>query len=301
MTTELLKTGKHTVTAITRADSQSKLPQGVLVKKVDYNDTAALVQALTGQDALVITMGGMALPDIQTKLIQAAGEAGVPWIFPNEWSPDTAHEGLCKDVKPFGDKKRFREQIESLSGTSYVAVVTGFWYEMMLGMGPATFGFDFQGKTVTLFDEGETKICLSTWPQVGRAVAALLSLPIEPEGGDSDRCLARFKNKFVYVNSFTVSQKDILDSVLRVTGTKVDDWKVSSIPAQERYDEGMEAVKKGDRMGFARSMATRVFFSDGVGDYEKTKGTVNNLLGLPEEDIDEATERAIERSKKPQW
>jgi hypothetical protein len=31
---------------------------------------------------------------------------------------------------------------------------------------PVAFGFDFANHTVTLFDEGNTKICVSTWPQV---------------------------------------------------------------------------------------------------------------------------------------
>jgi len=86
---ELLKTGQHTVTAITRADSQSKLPEGVKVKKVDYSDPSSLVEALKGQDALVITLSGYTPPDTQSKLIQAASDAGVSWVLPNEWSPDT--------------------------------------------------------------------------------------------------------------------------------------------------------------------------------------------------------------------
>lgn len=104
MTEALLKGGKHTVTAITRSGSQSVLPDGVTVKEVDYSKHDTLVQALKGQDALVITLGGFAPKEVQDSLIDAAGEAGVPWIFPNEWSPDTAHEGLVKDVAMFAPK-----------------------------------------------------------------------------------------------------------------------------------------------------------------------------------------------------
>lgn len=46
MTEALLKTGKHTITAITRVDSQNKLPEGVISKKVDYNKPESLVEAL---------------------------------------------------------------------------------------------------------------------------------------------------------------------------------------------------------------------------------------------------------------
>jgi putative NADH-flavin reductase len=101
-----LRTGKHDVTAISRFDSQSKIPEGVAVSRVDYAKPATLVDALRGQDALVITMGSMADKDTSAKLINAASEAGVQWILPNEWSPDSDDEGLVRDVfiyKPKGE------------------------------------------------------------------------------------------------------------------------------------------------------------------------------------------------------
>jgi hypothetical protein len=300
MTEALLKTGRHTVTAITRVDSNGTLPEGVQVKKVDYSNPSSLVEALQGQDALIITMAPMAPPDTQSKLIQAAADASVPWVLPNEWSPDTANEALVKDVFPFQKMRKARDLIEQLGKSSYTAVITSFWYEWSLAF-PASYGFDFANRTVTLFDNGETKINTSTWPQVGRAVASLLSLPIHLEGQDKDRCLDRFRNSQVYVSSFTVSQKDILDSVLRVTQTSLDDWKVTKEPAKERYLGGIEAMKKGDMMGFARMMYTRVFYPDDSGNFEKTKGTSNDLLGLPKENIDEATKVAIQRSKETSW
>ena len=105
----------------------------------------------------------------------------------------------------------------------------------------------------------------------------------------------------VYVNSFTVSQKDMLESALRVTGTKEDNWTITKEPAQERYSAGLNDMKEGKRIGFAKVMCTRVFYPDGCGDFEHNKGTLNSLLGLPKDDIDEATKAAIERSKVANW
>lgn len=105
MTEALLKTGKHTVTAITRADSQSKLPEEVAVETIDYNKPETLVEALRGQDALLITLSGRApIKEVEEQLVNAAAEAGVPWILPNEWSPDTANEAMVKDVMVFQPK-----------------------------------------------------------------------------------------------------------------------------------------------------------------------------------------------------
>lgn len=132
-------------------------------------------------------------------------------------------------------------------------------------------------------------------------MAALLSLPIKPEGSNREACLESLKNKVVYINSFTVSQKDMLESAARVTGTKQDDWTIAKEPSHERYASGLAEIKEGQRIGFAKMMYTRVFYPDGCGDFENNKGTINSLLGLPKEGIDEATERAIERSNAPSW
>lgn len=102
----------------------------------------------------------------------------------------------------------------------------------------------------------------------------------------------------VYVKSFTVSQKDMLESVMRVTGTDEVDWHITKQSSQERYDSGMKAMQEGDRSGFVRMMYTRVFFPDGSGDHESRRGVANRLLGLPEEDIDEATRAAVRRTKE---
>ncbi|KAK0925788.1 hypothetical protein LTR91_015082 [Friedmanniomyces endolithicus] len=297
MASELLKTGRHTVTAITREDSTSTLPPGVQTAKVNYDDQASLVTALQGQDALIITMGTQAPPDTQSKLLRAAAEAGVPWVLPNEWSPDTTNAGLCRDVFIFAKAGAVREEIRKLGVSSYLAVTTGFWYEWSLAI-PDAFGFDFEGKTVTLFDEGETRMNISTWPQVGRAVAALLSLPIKAGGGGKEEaCMDYYRDGQVYVSSFCVSQRDMLASVLRVTGDKGSDWTIKKERAVERFEAAREAMQKGDRMAFARWMYTRVFYPDGSGEYGKTKGLANEVLKLPEESIDEATKAAMERAR----
>lgn len=106
-----------------------------------------------------------------------------------------------------------------------------------------------------------------------------------------------FKNKVVYVKSFTISQKDMFHSALRVTGTTENDWQITSQPVKERYLTGLKEMQQGSRAGFAKMIYSRIFYPDGHGDFEHGKGTINALLDLPEEDLDQATEAAIERSK----
>jgi hypothetical protein len=188
-----------------------------------------------------------------------------------------------------------RKAITDVGKSSYIPVCTGFWYEYTLA-NPAAFGIDLLERSVTFFDEGDTKISVSTWPQIGRAIVALLSLPIKSEASDKGPCLESFKNRVVCINSFTVSQKDMWQSALRTSRTKEDEWTITKQPAQERYSSGLKEIKEGKRIGYAKMMYSRVFYSDGCGDFEYNKGTLNSLLGLPEESIDDATKVAIERS-----
>ncbi|KAJ5248466.1 hypothetical protein N7489_002204 [Penicillium chrysogenum] len=185
-----------------------------------------------------------------------------------------------------------------MSLAQLISAKSSFWYEWSLAI-PSAFDIDFAKRTVTLFDEGEAKISTSTWPQVGRTVAGLLSMPIKAEGGNG-ACLENLKNQVVYADSFTVSQKDMLESAFRVTGTTEKDWTITKESAKERYENGVKEMNQGDRIGFVKMLDTRIFFEDGAGNFE-SKGTQNGLLGLPKEDIDEATRAAIERSKSTTW
>ncbi|EXJ67659.1 uncharacterized protein A1O5_09005 [Cladophialophora psammophila CBS 110553] len=297
LTEALLKTGKHKITALTRPESTTKPADGLVVRKVDYNDPAALVDALRGKDVLIITMAVMAPKEVQSNLINAAAEAGVAWVMPNEYGIDKTNASLAKDVLIAEPLIKTCEYIESL-GLSWIGLTCGFWYEFSLAGEECRYGFDFTTKTVTFFDEGTTKINTSTWNQCGRAVASLFSLKVLPEDAhDTSPSLSRFRNKSVYISSFLVSQRDMLASVLRVTSAGDDDWTIKHENTQERYKKAVEDMQKGEMSGFVRLLYTRVFYRDGGGDYESAKGTANTLLGLPGEDLDEATRRAVEMAE----
>ena len=77
------------MTAITREGSKSKIPEGVKAANVNYDDENTLVEALKGQQALIVTMRtGPEGKEATLKLIRAAAKANVDWIMPNEYCPD---------------------------------------------------------------------------------------------------------------------------------------------------------------------------------------------------------------------
>jgi hypothetical protein len=145
-------------------------------------------------------------------------------------------------------------------------------------------------KKIIFYDDGNTKVNVSTWEQCGRAVAALLSLKELPEDEkDRSPTVSSWRNKPLYVASFLVSQKDIFESWKRVTGDKDEDWTVSYQPAVELYQEGLVRFQNGEEEGRAQAMYARNFYPNGGGDFEHSRGLANAQLVLPQEDLDERT------------
>ncbi|GIK07140.1 hypothetical protein Aspvir_002795 [Aspergillus viridinutans] len=292
----LLKTGKHTVTALTRKDSSNKLPEGVVAAPVDYDDEATIVAALKGQQFLIITMAPTAPRDTHSKLVQAAAKAGVPYIMPNGYGGDIDHIKLGQDTLLGPMAKANRDEIERL-GMQWITVCCGFWYDYSLAGGEARFGFDFDKRSLTIYDDGNTKNSTSTLSQVGRAVAKVLSLNVLPEHeNDTSLTLSTFLNKGVYIKGFVVSQNDMFESVKHVTGTTEADWTITHEDTKKRYEEGLALVKSGNMAGFSKLLYARAFYPDDPSEFSAK--AENELLGLPEESLDEATQVGIDLVKE---
>jgi tryptophan synthase beta chain len=294
----LLKTGKHTVTALTRKDSSNGLPGGVLIARVDYDYEATIVDALKGQQFLIITMAPTAPRDTHSKLVRAAAKAGVPYIMPNGYAGDIDNIKLGEDTLLGPVAKANRDEIERL-GMQWITVCCGFWYDYSLAGGEARFGFDFDKRSLTIYDDGSTKISTSTLSQVGRAVAKVLSLNELPQDeSDKSLTLSTFLNKGLYLKSFVVSQNDMFESVKRVTGTIDADWTITHEDTKKRYEDGLALVKGGNMAGFSKLLYARAFYPDDTSDFSAK--AQNELLGLPEESLDESTQVGIDMVKELQ-
>ncbi|KAK2772882.1 hypothetical protein CKAH01_13786 [Colletotrichum kahawae] len=269
--------GKHQVTALTRVESTSTFPDDVLVKRVDYDGQSSLVDALRGKDVLIITLAVNAPQDQEAKLIEAAAEANVAWVIPNEWGLDSDDRSLAEDSILGELKQKTRRHIESLGKSSWVSLVCGFWYEFSLAGGAERFGFDFPNQ------------------QCGRAIAQVLSLDIHAAGDKKDGpTLSQFKNRPVYVSSFLVSQRDMFESVLRVSGAVEANWNVKYEDVKQRYDEGRAEMEGGDMTDLVKLLYARDFLFGGGGNYEALRGLHNGVLSLPREDLDDRTRVTIE-------
>lgn len=191
--------------------------------------------------------------------------------------------------------KVHRDEIERL-GMQWITMCCGFWYDYSLAGGEARFGFDFDKRSLTLYDDGNTKNSTSTLSQVGRAVAKVLSLKELPEDeSDKSLTLSGFLHKGVYIKSFVVSQNDIFESVKRVTGTTDADWTVTHEATKKRYEDGLAQVRSGNMAGFSKMLYARTFYPDDANDVSAK--AQNELLGLPEENLDESTKVGIDMVK----
>ncbi|GJC81166.1 hypothetical protein ColLi_04004 [Colletotrichum liriopes] len=294
VTRELLKGGKHTVTAITRHNSHSKLPEGVVAAKVNYDDEDSIIEALRGQQYLIITLKNTAGQDTQLKLVKAAAKAGVPYVMPNAWGPDPKNSSLMRDTLIGPAFQGAVKEIEQLGVSEWIIMSCGFWYEFSLAGSPDRYGFNIKNKSVTFFDSGDIKTNTSTWNQCGRGLAAFLSLKWLPEDeNDASPTVQNWANDVFYVSSFLVSQRDMFESVKRVTGTVDTDWDIKTESSEERWKAGHESLRSGDRSGFSRLMYARIFFPSTDGDFENTHGLANEALGLTKEDLDKASEEAV--------
>jgi hypothetical protein len=237
-------------------------------------------------------MNVMALGAI-TNLVRAAAKADVPYIFPNWFGHNAANETLIKDSMMSGLLDNVNET-KRPGVSSYFLLVCNFWYEFSLGGGPDRYGFDFKNRSLTLYNDGNVKINTSTWPQCGRAIAGILSLKELPnDENDKSPSVAQFRDQCIYISSFRLSQRDMFESVKRVTDTTDADWTITHENTEERYKEGYEAVKSGDHRGWMKMGYSRMFFDNGDGDYETTRGLDNEVLELPTENLDEATKIGI--------
>jgi hypothetical protein len=291
----LLATGKHDITVLTRTESTATFPSNVHVAKVDFSAEKEVEEALRGHDFLIISLSVQAPPTLHASIVNAAVSAGIKYIMPNYYGGALPPRNAPGPVNPmFAGFIKTVEDVEK-AGATYVAMCSSFWYEFSLGMGEPWFGFNIKERKVTFYGTGEKRIDTSTWEVCGEAVAALLSLPVE-KSADGKPALQDWANKGLYVSSFLVSQREMLDSLHRVLGTTDKDWTIRYQDVEERYKEGVEQLQAGNRVGFAQAMYASVF-RENAPTFDKTGGVDNRVLGVKEESLDEATKRAVEMVK----
>ncbi|CVK99023.1 related to oxidoreductase CipA-like [Fusarium proliferatum] len=299
ITEQLLKTGKHTITALTRIGSASKLPDNIKTIPVDYEDEEAIASALKDQQLLIITLAVNVDPEVHHRIVRAAGKAGVRYIIPNIYAANVVieNQGSVDDFFPAAPPINLLKEIERVGVSSWILLVGGVWFDYSLPSGESFMGFDIDTRKATLFDDGEAKVNTSTLAQFGCAAAAIASLKEFPDNeADGSLSVVQFRNRPVYLSSFYVSQKDILKSIQRVTSTTDRDWEIKYESSADRIENGKALGRSGNIMGLVQAYYSFIFSPEGQ--KLKTQDRLHNeLLGLPEEDLDAVVKDCVERAE----
>jgi hypothetical protein len=97
-------------------------------------------------------------------------------------------------------------------------------------------------------------------------------------------------NKYMFIDSFTVSQNQVLASLEKATCEK---WEVKHVDAEEEKKIGLEKMSKGDFSG-AISLLQYISCVDGHGaNYLQYEESADELLSLPKENLDDVVAELV--------
>ncbi|KAJ9636004.1 hypothetical protein H2204_005501 [Knufia peltigerae] len=288
ITRALLQSGFE-VTVLSRASSSnSKIPDGARSVKTDYS-RESLAAAFQGQDAVVSAITTFFVGQ-QFTIIDAAIEAGVRRFIPSEYGVDTSDPAIAEIAPPAGTKNEIVAYLQSKQATiSWSAIIVGAFFDAILEV-PGALGLNLAENTMTIFDGGDVEFEATNVDQIGRAVAAVLS----PEHFDSTA------NQYVYVNSFTLTQNQMLHILQDLTGNKLE---VKHAKKADMRKDSQEKIKsdpdKGDvwARGSFEGIILIMLNEGGFCEYSNKGRLWNKRLGLPEGNV-EATIKAVLSKKE---
>lgn len=278
---------KLEVTVLLRQSSKSTFPSSVKTVRIPDNlePQETLIEALKGQDALVLAFAGSSTTQSKT-LIDAAINAGVKHIIPADFgSCDSSDPRSLELVPLFKEKKKVRDYLISHEGQgkgkmSWTSIVTGhfFDYGLMTGL----LGIDVKGKKARVFDGGKKEWSATTLHTIGESVRSTLEL------GDN----IGTKNKLVYVQGVRTSQDALIGILEKLTGEK---FNVEYIDSEEFIKEHKPKLYKSDGT-LNQEVLEDLVGVEGIvnADWEHAETLVNDLLGFPTEKVEDVVRKALQ-------
>jgi nucleoside-diphosphate-sugar epimerase len=222
----LLAAGTFEVTIITREGGTATFPPGVKVIPVDYTSIDSLTNAFRGQDAVVSTLGMLAMPT-QTLMIDAAIAAGVKRFIPSEFGSNT-YNPKSRALPVFHSKIVVQEYLEKKSketSLTYTPIVTSGFFDWGLQMG---FFVNFKERKATLYDGGDRPFSVTRLSTIGAAVVGILTHPEET------------KNRPVYVHEAVITQNQLIKIAQEVApGEK---WETQVVSTEKLEKEANKSL-----------------------------------------------------------
>lgn len=152
----------------------------------------------------------------------------------------------------------------------------------MLELGNGFLGWDIENQKATIYDSGAEPFEASTVDRVAEAVVATL------------QHTEKTKNTYIYVNSFTVTQNQVLSILEKLSGKK---YEITAASARELAVLGKRHVDEGEERGYLEIVTASIY---GPWDFDKFKGKEvkwKEALGLSKDEDVEAVIRGILEKK----
>ncbi|KAH8687289.1 hypothetical protein BGZ60DRAFT_362655 [Tricladium varicosporioides] len=277
-----LLTSNFAVSVLTRESSSSEFPAEVTAHRTDYSQQS-LVSVFKNFDAIISTIATFST-HLQKAIIDAAITAGVKRFIPSEYGIDTSPSTIAEVIPPALLKQ---ETVKYLKGQeekiSWTAVCVGSFFDWIFQY-PGLMGWDLPGRKATVFDGGNVEYEATNVAQIGRAVAAVLAT----------EHIEETKNQYVYVNSFTTTQNQVLRALEKHTSEK---FEVVHASAKALGETGRKMLKGGGEWGAAEVITAAIYGDGGFNNFSRTKELWNERLGLKGEDLDDSVARIVANVK----
>lgn len=283
---------KFYVTVLTRkgSDKSPSLPGAKLVP-VDYDDHQALVKAVSGHDAIVSLVGGIASNSVDSALLKAAQASGVRRVFTSEYTVDILHPAMVSIYSDEGwpehwdthlkKARRFAVFAEAGGSTSYTTLMpSAFIDNWLAGM----YGnFDPKGRAVTLIDGGDLPFTGCSLPFLAACIVAALQMPEEET-----------KNKRIPVSEVRTTMNEIVRVYEKVTGRS---FTVHNITSKSLLDARAGFFKNEEfPMAVMYTHIVGAFNGQGAGDLQEGLNfDGDGLLTVKRKTIEELGAEAVDK------
>ncbi|KUI62772.1 Isoflavone reductase [Cytospora mali] len=277
----LVGEGSFKVTVLQRASSKSKpahLDKVSVVTIPDDTPLAELTEKLRGQDAVVVCSRPKNVEE-QVKYGEAAAAAGVKRLIPADFgSCDSGGDRERELVKLFDRKVQIRESLQRLAaeneGFSWTSLVNGHFFDW--GLRADFLHFNLKTRKADIIDDGNQKSSQATLAQIAKATVRILQRPEVT------------RNRMLFIQSFCVSQNEVLRSLEKAMGVK---WETVRYDSEEFIKEKKVLADKGDM----DAIEDLVFVLGAIrGNWEEKPDFAMDLLGLENEDLDEVVQKVVD-------
>ena len=192
-------------------------------------------------------------------------------------SGDSADPDAQEVFAGYAAKTKVRAHVEGLASMqkdlSWSSILCGHFFDRNLRNG--LLHFNLKERTADIFDGGESRWSASTLARIGEATAKVLLVPEVT------------RNRMLYIQSFCVSQRDILQSLERATSQS---WQCTILNSGEYLKNQQDASARGDHAAIEDTVLLHGMANS---NWERHPGFANRLLGLEDEDLDTVVKNVL--------